>query len=136
MNSCVLTCVEKPDQAQQQRLLTFLQEKYGAAAEKLEVRIDPSILGGFVLTADGYTYDYSVRGRIYQMGEQLKSNPTTFEDPKALVESLRKEIQDFTPSRDPIELGEVTEVSDGIVTAKGLPRAVYGDSVQTPACPY
>ncbi len=129
MNSCVLTCVKKPDQVQQQRLLTFLREKHGTAAEALEVRIDPSILGGFVLTADGYTYDYSVKGRIRQMGEQLKSNPATFEDPKELVESLRKEIRDFTPSRDPMELGEVTEVSDGIVTAKGLPRAVYGEQV-------
>ena len=35
MNSCVLTCVKKPDQAQQQRLLTFLKEKHGAAAEEL-----------------------------------------------------------------------------------------------------
>ena len=129
MNSCVLTCVKEPDQAQQQRLLTFLKEKHGTAADKLEVRIDPSILGGFVLSADGYTYDYSVRGRIRQMGEKLKSNPTTFEDPKELVASLRQEIRDFTPSRDPIELGEVTEVSDGIITAKGLPRAVYGEQV-------
>ena len=129
MNSCVLTCVKEPDQAQQQRLLTFLKEKHGTAADKLEVRIDPSILGGFVLSADGYTYDYSVRGRIRQMGEKLKTNPTTFEDPKELIASLHREIQDFTPSRDPIELGEVTEVSDGIITAKGLPRAVYGEQV-------
>ena len=129
MNSCVLTCVKEPNQAQQQRLLNFLQEKHGTSADKLEIRIDPSILGGFILTADGYTYDYSVKGRIHQMGEKLKSNPTTFEDPKDLIASLHREIQDFTPSRDPIELGEVTEVSDGIVTAKGLPRAVYGEQV-------
>ena len=56
MNSCVLTCVTEPDQAQQQRLLTFLREKHGAV-DNLEIRIDPSILGGFILTANGYTYD-------------------------------------------------------------------------------
>ena len=128
MNSCVLTCVTEPDQAQQQRLLTFLREKHGAV-DNLEIRIDPSILGGFILTANGYTYDYSVQGRIRQMGEELKSNPATFEDPKALVDAMRQEIQAFTPSRDPMELGEVMEVSDGIVTAKGLPRAVYGEQV-------
>ena len=129
MSSCVFTCVKKPDPAHQQRLLTFLKEKHSVDADKLEVRIDPSLLGGFTLSADGYTYDYSVRGRIHQLGEALKTNPVTYEDPKELIASLRKEIQDFAPSTDPLELGQVTEVSDGIVTVSGLPRAVYGEQV-------
>ena len=129
MSSCVLTCVQKPDPAHQQRLLDFLREKHGAKADSLEIRVDPSLLGGFILSAEGYTYDYSVRGRIHQMGEALKANPVTFEDPKELAESIRQDIQAFVPSKDPVELGTVTEVSDGIVTASGLPRAMYGELV-------
>ena len=56
--SCVLTCVEKPDKAHQERLLAFIRKAHGeTAGSELEIRIDPSLLGGFVLTADGYTYD-------------------------------------------------------------------------------
>ena len=129
MSRCVLRCVEAPDAAHRQRLLQFLRERHGAAAEELEVCIDPSLIGGFTLTADGYTYDYSVRCRLRQMEDTLRHSETVCEDPKAMAEAMRQEIRSFVPSTEPVELGAVEEVSDGIVTVSGLPRAVYGEQV-------
>ena len=131
--SYVLTCVHVPDQARQERLLAFLRQRHPAAGgQQLEVRVDSALLGGFTLSADGYTYDYSVRGRMRQMGQRLKAAPDGQEagTAAALLEAMGREIQSFTPSTEPVELGEVLEVGDGIATAGGLPRAAYGEMVE------
>ena len=127
---CILTCVERPDRVHQERLLTFLRRKYGKMDQELEVRLDPELLGGFTLTVDGYTYDYSVRGRMRQMGDALRSSEEAPKDVEALVQTLRREIQDFHPKAEAMELGTVLEIGDGIATADGLDRAAYGELVR------
>lgn len=127
---CILTCVERPDRVHQERLLEFLRRRYGLAGQELEIRLDPELLGGFTLTVDGYTYDYSVRGRMRQMGDALRSSEVPPDDAKELVEALRRDIRDFHPRASAMELGTVLEMGDGIATADGLDRAVYGELVQ------
>ena len=127
---CILKCVEQPDRAHLDRLLDFLRRKYGEADVSLEVRTDPSLLGGFTLTVDGYTYDYSVRGRMQQMDDALRSTDVPPDDAEALVEALRRDIQNFRPQAQAMELGTVLEIGDGIATADGLDRAVYGELVE------
>ena len=123
---CILTCVERPDRVHQERLLTFLRRKYGKMDQELEVRLDPEL----TLTVDGYTYDYSVRGRMRQMGDALRSSEEAPKDVEALVQTLRREIQDFHPKAEAMELGTVLEIGDGIATADGLDRAAYGELVR------
>ena len=127
---CILTCVERPDRAHQERLLTFLRRRYGKLEEELEVRIDPELLGGFTLTVDGYTYDCSVRGRMRQMDQALRTNRVPPDNAQALVEELRRDIHAFTPRTQPLELGRVLEAGDGIAAADGLDRAAYGELVE------
>ncbi len=128
--SYILTCVKAPDKAHQERLLTFLRKKYQDTDDQLDIRIDPGLIGGFTLTANGYTYDCSVRGRMRQMEEKLMSSSGNNDTAESLLSSLLEEIRSFTPSVKPIEIGEVIEVSDGIATASGLSRAAYGEMVE------
>lgn len=37
-----------------------------------EIRIDPSLLGGFTLELEGVTYDKSVRGALAGLSRQLE----------------------------------------------------------------
>ena len=127
---CVLTCTKRPDRAHQERLMAFLRRRYGGLAPELEIRLDPELLGGFTLTVDGYTYDCSVRGRMRQMGDALRSGEVPPDNPEELVENLRREIGDFQPKVEAMELGTVLEIGDGIVTADGLDRAAYGELVR------
>ena len=128
---CILKCVERPDRVHQERLLTFLRRKYGTMDQELEIQLDPELLGGFTLTVDGYTYDYSVRGRMRQMDDALRESPEVPpDDARELLNALRQDIQAFRPSAQALELGTVLEVGDGIATADGLDRAVYGELVK------
>ena len=127
---CILRCAQLPDSAHRARLLEFLRSRYGVAEQDLEVREDPELTGGFVLTVDGYTYDYSVHGRMRQMDEALRTGAAAPDDAAELVETLRREIRSFQPRAEALELGTVLEVGDGIATADGLDRAVYGELVR------
>ena len=69
---CVMTCVRPPDEAQKRRLAHKLARLHHKSGVELDVRLDPTLVGGFVLDIDGVTYDRSVRGRLKALERQLE----------------------------------------------------------------
>ncbi len=69
---CRLTCVRVPDEAEQEKLKQALCRLHHKADVVFEIRIDPSLLGGFTLELEGVTYDKSVRGALRRLGRQLE----------------------------------------------------------------
>ena len=69
---CVMTCVHVPDQAQQEKLRALLCKLHGKKDIRLDIRLDPALLGGFLLQVEGVTYDQSVRGRLEQLELKLR----------------------------------------------------------------
>ena len=57
-----------PDEAHQKRLVEKLCALHHRDSVLLDIRTDPELVGGFVLTIDGVTYDRSVRGALRDMG--------------------------------------------------------------------
>ncbi len=64
---CKMRCVHQPDQAHQERLIRLLCALHHHDGVLLRIETDPSLLGGFILELDGYTYDQSVRGQLRNM---------------------------------------------------------------------
>ena len=61
----------QPNEEQLEKIKRFLCEKYEAEDIDLHMIQDPSLMGGFILTADGQEYDWSLKGRISNLKEKL-----------------------------------------------------------------
>src|SRR5699024_6027993 len=101
----------------------------GARNAVLEIRIDPAILGGFVLDVDGVTYDRSVKGRLDRLARGMQDAPDSG-DMDRLADQMKAAIAGNTDEVDAVETGRVLSVGDGIANVSGLRRAVYGELVE------
>lgn len=97
----------------------------------LQVKIDPELLGGFVLEVQGVTLrPRSVKGRLERLAKGLEKGASVSESMEELMGSLRDTVKGFQIGQDTSETGRVLEVGDGIATVRGLDRAVYGELVE------
>ena len=55
------------------KIKTFLKNKYQAQNITLNILIDPSVRGGFILSANNDEYDWSTRSRQQQLQEQIQA---------------------------------------------------------------
>ena len=126
---CQVTCARQPDEATQKAIREAVCKLRGAKNAVLEIKIDPSILGGFVLDVDGVTYDRSVKGRLDRLARGMQDAPET-DDISKLADQMKSVIAGNADDMDAVETGRVIEVGDGIVNVSGLRRAVYGELVE------
>lgn len=74
--SATVTAAEQLDAEQQTRLQGALERLSGADV-RLEARVDPSLIGGFVAQFGSYRYDASVRGQLAALESRLAAvSPT------------------------------------------------------------
>ena len=126
---CRVTCARQPDEATQEAIRQAVCKLRGAKHAVLEIAIDPSILGGFVLDVEGVTYDRSVKGRLDRLARGMQDAPDTGDVGK-LADQMKAAIAGSPDDVDAVETGRVIEVGDGIATVSGLRRAVYGELVE------
>ena len=126
---CRVTCARQPDEATQEAIRQAVCKLRGARNAVLEIRIDPAILGGFVLDVDGVTYDRSVKGRLDRLARGMQDAPDSG-DMDRLADQMKAAIAGNTDEVDAVETGRVIEVGDGIANVSGLRRAVYGELVE------
>lgn len=69
---CVVTCVRPLDAQRQASLKAALCKLHHKSEVTLTLRMDPGLLGGFVLEMDGVTYDRSVRGGLKELARRLE----------------------------------------------------------------
>ncbi len=120
----LLCCVTPPDEKQKKGILAFLEKKYGAC--ELEITVDPSLRGGFVLHAGADVYDWSVKGRVEQLRRSLDLSGT---DADGIIPLLKEKIASFELERESCERGTVLSVGDGIATLTGLENVQYGEII-------
>ena len=126
---CRVTCARQPDEATQEAIRQAVCKLRGARNAVLEIRIDPAILGGFVLDVDGVTYDRSVKGRLDRLARGMQDAPDSG-DMDRLADQMKAAIAGNTDEVDAVETGRVLSVGDGIANVSGLRRAVYGEMVE------
>ena len=127
---CVMTCAHKPDQAALDDVRRAVCRLRNLDRVVLQVKIDPELLGGFVLEVQGVTYDRSVKGRLERLAKGLEKGASVSESMEELMGSLRDTVKGFQIGQDTSETGRVLEVGDGIATVRGLDRAVFGELVE------
>ena len=127
--NCVMTCAREPDEATQEAVRKAVCKLRNASNAVLQIKIDPSLLGGFVLDVDGVTYDRSVKGRLDRLARGIQDAPADAGLDR-LAEQMKQSLQGSSGDAMAAETGRIIEIGDGIATVSGLRRAVYGELVE------
>lgn len=130
--NATLRCVTRPSAAQEEKIKTFLKNKYQAQNITLNILIDPSVRGGFILSANNDEYDWSTRSRQQQLQEQIQAardKAIQMKKNGTLMSILKEAIEQFEATSQENEVGYVETIGDGIATILGLDHAMYGEVV-------
>ena len=130
--NATLRCVTRPNAAQEEKIKTFLKNKYQAENITLTISIDPSVRGGFILSANNDEYDWSTRSRQQQLQEQIQAardKAIQMKKDGTLMSILKEAIEQFEATSQENEVGYVETIGDGIATISGLDHAMYGEVV-------
>ena len=130
--NATLRCVTRPSAAQEEKIKTFLKNKYQAENITLTISIDPSVRGGFILSANNDEYDWSTRSRQQQLQEQIQAardQAIQMKKDGTLMSILKEAIEQFEATSQENEVGYVETIGDGIATILGLDHAMYGEVV-------
>ncbi|WP_418776578.1 F0F1 ATP synthase subunit alpha [Holdemanella biformis] len=130
--NATLRCVTRPSAAQEEKIKTFLKNKYQAQNITLNILIDPSVRGGFILSANNDEYDWSTRSRQQQLQEQIQAardKAIQMKKNGTLMSILKEAIEQFEATSQENEVGYVETIGDGIANISGLDHAMYGEVV-------
>ena len=130
--NATLRCVTRPSVAQEEKIKTFLKNKYQAENITLTISIDPSVRGGFILSANNDEYDWSTRSRQQQLQEQIQAardQAIQMKKDGTLMSILKEAIEQFEATSQENEVGYVETIGDGIATISGLDHPMYGEVV-------
>ncbi len=124
-----LYSLEKPDEAQIERFVSFISKKYKKEAE-LKWIYDESISSGFRLVVGKEVYDWTSEGRFTQLREMLQGiNLDQSTSEQEIISMIRTSVDNWSLDAVAEEEGFVKTVGDGIVVVDGLSSAVYGEIV-------
>jgi len=70
MSKVTITTAVKLNAVQLKKLTTAIEKKYGTS-DNVENVVDPSILGGVIVTVGSHQYDNSYRNRIAELKQQV-----------------------------------------------------------------
>ncbi len=128
----VICSAKEPTKKQYERLREFLEEKNDGNPIELTWHEEPDLTDGFRIevghkgtkwTLDT-VYDWSPEGRAQQLKDEITKKLTNGKD---VIPLLKQTTEEFKPSTDPMEVGTVLTVGDGIATIAGLEDCFYGE---------
>lgn len=111
------------------KIKSFLQDKYRTKDLTVSLKEDKNLLGGFVIRIGSDEYDWSMRGRLQQIGRKMMEGPAGVDSMQDIITLLKTEIDESAFDTARHEVGVVTWIGDGIVTIKGIEHAMYGEIV-------
>ncbi len=121
-----------PTTGQIDKIRTFLENKFDRHDIDIEVILDDSVGGGFILSYANYEYDWSDVGRARQLRNELNSVKIkkTDLDTGGIISMFKQKVDNFDLSIKRREVGRVSWVGDGIANIDGIERAFYGEIIE------
>lgn len=100
----------------------------------LDLKVDPSLLGGMVIRIGDKVIDGSVRGRLSALQANLLKQglPPGASDFRAVAATVEKELAQSEATAEVTEVGWVSEIGDGVARVRGLGSAMTGELVEFP----
>jgi len=129
--SVVIQYVTLPDDAQLTKIKDFLTKKFNKNINQMDIELkeEPELMGGFVIRAGNQEYDWSMRGRLEQMKQNIIDKSSALSSSEEIITILKTEIEKSEFEKNDREIGSVKRIGDGIVTVDGIDHAMYGEIV-------
>ncbi len=127
---CQLYCTQKPSEELTQQFREVIRKKLNVKEVILDIRIDKSLIGGYVLNVDGKIYDKSVKNAMKGLQKELERKAQSEQADSDIVSMIKNEIQDFEVKLEVAEGGSVISIHDGIINVYGLENVMYGELVE------
>jgi F-type H+-transporting ATPase subunit alpha len=106
----------------------------------LSVEVDPSLLGGFIVTVQNKVYDRSIKSHLGKLKDYIIEGETRTVFPEEdidldfnadeLSEVTKERIHDFTGELEITNVGTVIYSGDGVVHVEGLEGCKYGELLE------
>lgn len=127
----VIICVTEPNENQLEKLKKFVISETGCKSANIEIKKDPSIIGGFIIQIGNKQYDRSIKTKLADIKRAVKSNTKKSAnlDTGGIISILREDIQSYDFETSSEEIGVVVSVGDGIASIHGLDSVMYGEIV-------
>ena len=126
-----LICVTPPNEEQLKGFEEFVCTKTGEKSCELEIVIDESIIGGFIIQIGNEQYDRSLRRKFSEIKDSVsaetKNNIQT--DAEQIISVIREDVKSFEFDSSAEEIGTVVSVGDSIATISGLDSVMYGEII-------
>ncbi len=123
-----IDCITPPDEDQLSEIKNFLIRRYKKEEVVFSIKKDTTVGGGFKLFVDDDCYDFSTKGRLQQLRDNiLAQNPDAGSE--NMVSLMREDIESFNLSTGFQRVGFVFSVGDGIAVITGLHEVEYGEIV-------
>ena len=127
---CQLYCTQKPSEELTQEFRDVIRKKLNVKEVILDIRIDKSLIGGYVLNVDGKIYDKSVKNAMKGLQKELERRAESEQSNSDIVSMIKSEIQDFEVKLEVAEGGSVISIRDGVINVFGLKNVMYGELVE------
>jgi F-type H+-transporting ATPase subunit alpha len=127
---CKLYCASAPSEDLIEEFKKTIMKRLKADSVQLEVVIDESLIGGYVLEADGKVYDKSMKNAMKSLQSELKRKAAGDRGSGDVISMLRSEISNFEAKLEVSETGTIMTIRDGIVNIYGLDNVMYGELVE------
>ncbi|SFB70079.1 F0F1 ATP synthase subunit alpha [Butyrivibrio sp. YAB3001] len=121
-----------PSQEQISKIKNVLCQKFDTTDIELEVKLDESIGGGFIVSCGNFEYDWSDAGRVRQLRAELENlkHVSGANDTNKIISMFSEKVENFSLSLEDREVGTVVWVGDGIANVDGIEHAFYGEIIE------
>ncbi len=96
----------------------------------LQVKVNPSLLGGLSLKVDSLLIDASVKGQLKSFEKEIEQKVSSAIDMTRIADFFTQEVNNFKEETVISEVGVVLSVSDGVAKVEGLKSIASGERVE------
>ncbi len=96
----------------------------------LQVKVNPSLLGGLKLNVDSLLIDASVKGQLSNFQQEIEKRVARAVDVTKIAEVFSDTVSTFEDKKEIKEVGKVLSVSDGVARVEGLKSIASGERVE------
>ena len=96
----------------------------------LQVKVNPSLLGGLKLNVDSLLIDGSVKGQLSNFQQEIEKRVARAIDVTKIAEVFSDTVSTYEDKKEIKEVGKVLSVSDGVARVEGLKSIASGERVE------
>lgn len=95
----------------------------------MQLKVNPSVLGGLLIRVDSVLIDATIKGQLAQFQKEIEQDFSGHVDPRKLTKFFMDKIDTFEVKPIIQEVGQVQAVSDGVARVNGLKEIAVGERV-------